>query len=127
MPDDVAEAFDVVLSEADDPVHRALRAQLPYVRVYERCSCGCGSAYFEEIDPAVVAPAPVERGTRVAVDAQYYTEAGDLCGEILLFTRHGHLSWLEVCSYTDDRAEGTLAFALRALREGHTWPEENPS
>ena len=97
---EVAQTLDVLLN-ANDPVHRALRDQIPHLRAQERCGCGCGTTYFS-IDTGAVAPAPVGRGTVVAAEAQLKTEAGDYPGEILVFTQGGYLSWLEVCSWTGD-------------------------
>ena len=46
------------------------------------------------------------------------TEAGENPGEILVFTQNGYLSWLEVCSWTDER-DLTLADAGRRLQIEH--------
>ncbi len=113
LPPDVADVLDVLLN-GDDPTHLALRAQVPHLRVRERCTCGCGTAYFE-LDTASVEPAPSGPSTVVAADAQIYTENGDCPGEVLLVTQAGYLSWLEVCSWSDD-TEVTLALARRTLR-----------
>ncbi|MEV4441277.1 hypothetical protein AB0K09_20090 [Streptomyces sp. NPDC049577] len=113
LPADVAEALGILLS-ADDAVHRALRAQIPHVRVAGRCACGCGTAYFDT-DTDAVAPAPTGVGTVVAADAQVFTAAGECPGEVLVFTRGGYLSWLEVCSRSED-IEVTLDAALGRLR-----------
>lgn len=113
LPAEVTEALDALLN-ANDPVHRALRAQIPHLGVRERCTCGCGTTYFE-IDAGAVAPASTGPGTRVAAEAQAVTEAGEHVGEILVFAENGHLSWLEVCSWTDER-DLTLADATRWLR-----------
>ncbi|MEV6193099.1 hypothetical protein AB0M19_11930 [Streptomyces sp. NPDC051920] len=112
LPMDVAEVLDAVLG-TDDPVHRALRAQLPHLRVRERCTCGCGTAYFD-LDTDAAVPAPVGTGTVVAAGAQLLTEAGECPGEVLVFTQGGYLSWLEVCSWSDDIAV-TLTAARRWL------------
>ncbi|MEU2564684.1 hypothetical protein ABZ626_35930 [Streptomyces longispororuber] len=45
----------------------------------------------------------------MAAEAQLVTEAGECPGEVLVFTQGGYLSWLEVCSWSDD--EVTLAAA----------------
>jgi hypothetical protein len=110
------ETLDAVL-DPNDPVHRALRDQIPHLGVRERCSCGCGTTYFE-IDPDAVTPAPTGPGTVVAATAQVVTEAGGNPGEILVFAENGYLSWLEVCSWTDER-ELTLADASRWLQIEH--------
>jgi hypothetical protein len=51
----------------------------------------------------------------VAAVAQIYTENGNCPGELLLFAQAGYLSWLEVCSWSDD-IEVNLALAQRTLR-----------
>ncbi|MFE1318601.1 hypothetical protein [Kitasatospora phosalacinea] len=113
LPPDVAEVLDALLGD-DDPVHLALRAQLPHLRVRERCTCGCGTAYFD-LDPAAVRPAPSGPRTVVAAEALIRTGDGDCPGEVLAFARGGYLSWLEVCSWSDD-TEVTLALARQTLR-----------
>ncbi|MEU1290724.1 hypothetical protein [Kitasatospora sp. NPDC005856] len=113
LPSDVAEVLDALLDD-DDPVHLALRAQVPQLRVSGRCTCGCGTAYFE-LNTVAVQPAPSGPSTVVAADAQIYTENGDCPGEVLVFAQDGYLSWLEVCSWSDE-TEVTLALAQRTLR-----------
>jgi hypothetical protein len=100
LPAEVAETLDAILS-ANDPVHRALRDQVPHLGVQERCGCECGTTYFS-IDTDAVSPAPAGTGIVVAAAAQLKTEDGEYPGEILVFTQNGYLSWLEVCSWTDD-------------------------
>ncbi|MFF9899514.1 hypothetical protein [Streptomyces longispororuber] len=107
LPADVADVLAAVL-EGDTPVHIALRRQVPHLSVRARCTCGCGSAYFE-LDTSKVEPAPTGPSTVVAAEAQLVTEAGECPGEVLVFTQGGYLSWLEVCSWSDD--EVTLAAA----------------
>ena len=113
LPAEVSETLDAMLDPAD-PVHRALRDQIPHLDVQERCTCGCGTTYFA-IDTEAVTPAPTGQGTVVAAGAQLVTEAGGNPGEILVFAQNGYLSWLEVCSWTDER-DLTLADARRWLR-----------
>ncbi|WP_435972176.1 hypothetical protein [Streptomyces sp. Qhu_M48] len=110
---DVALVLEAVTGE-DDPVHRALRLQVPYIRVRGRCTCGCGTAYFD-LDTNAVRPAPSGPGTVVAAEAPILTEDGECPGEVLLFAQGGYLSWLEVCSWSDE-TEVTLATAERSLR-----------
>lgn len=113
LPDDVADALAAVLN-ADNPVHVALRRQVPHLTVRARCTCGCGTAYFE-LDTSKVEPAPTGPSTVVAAEAQLVTEAGECPGEVLVFTQDGYLSWLEVCSWSDD-IEVTLAAARHWLQ-----------
>ncbi|MEV6654959.1 hypothetical protein [Streptomyces sp. NPDC051219] len=113
LPTDVAEVLEAILS-TDDPVHLALCRQIPHLSVRARCTCGCGTAYFE-LETNAVLPAPTGAGTAVAAEAQLFTEVGECPGEILVFTQGGYLSWLEVCSWSDD-IEVTLPAARRWLR-----------
>ncbi|MGG2463869.1 hypothetical protein ACO0M4_29450 [Streptomyces sp. RGM 3693] len=113
LPADVAEVLGALLG-GDDPVHAALRDQVPHLRVYKRCTCGCGTAYFA-LDIAAVQPAPSGPGTKVVAEAPLYTETGECPGEVLIFAQAGYLSWLEVCSWSDD-VEVTLAMAQQGLR-----------
>ncbi|MFC8583020.1 hypothetical protein ACFUGD_00320 [Streptomyces sp. NPDC057217] len=113
LPDDVADVLDLVL-KPDEPAHVALRRQISHLKVQSRCKCGCGTAYFE-LDTDEVEPAATGPGTVVAVDVQLFTEAGDCSGEVLVFAQGGYLSWLEVCSWSDD-VEVNLAAARRWLQ-----------
>ncbi|MFJ3667331.1 hypothetical protein ACIPSE_12825 [Streptomyces sp. NPDC090106] len=113
LPVDVADVLDLVLNP-DEPVHAVLRRQVPRLRVQSRCECGCGTAYFD-LDTDAVEPAPTGPGTVVAAGAQLLTETGECPGEILVFAQAGYLSWLEVCSWSDD-TEVTLAVARRWLQ-----------
>ncbi|MGO4754693.1 hypothetical protein AB4212_39855 [Streptomyces sp. 2MCAF27] len=60
-------------------------------------------------------PAPTGPRTVVAAEACLVTEAGEVPGEVLAFAQGGYLSWLEVCSWSDD-IELTLASARRWLQ-----------
>ncbi|GAA5704526.1 hypothetical protein Save01_05372 [Streptomyces avermitilis] len=102
-----------VLLGREDPVHAALRDQMPHLRVRERCTCECGTVYFD-LDRTVVSPAPSGPGTVVAAEAQILTDDGDCPGEVLVFAQAGYLSWLEVCSRSDD-INVTLTLARRTL------------
>ncbi|MET9536943.1 hypothetical protein ABZY16_05480 [Streptomyces sp. NPDC006553] len=113
LPADVADTLATVL-DADNPVHVALRRQVPHLSVRARCTCGCGTAYFE-LDTSKVDPAPTGPSTVVAAEAHLVTEAGEYPGEVLVFTQGGYLSWLEVCSWSDD-IEVTLAAARHWLQ-----------
>ncbi|MFJ4871422.1 hypothetical protein [Streptomyces sp. NPDC088757] len=113
LPDDVVDVLDLVLNP-DEPVHAALLRQVPHLRVQSRCECGCGTSYFE-LDTDGAEPAATGPGTVVAADAQLFTEAGDCPGEVLVFAQGGYLSWLEVCSWSDD-VEVNLAEARRWLQ-----------
>ncbi|GAA3387157.1 hypothetical protein [Streptomyces roseoviridis] len=47
----------------------------------------------------------------------FQAEDGTLLGDLVLFARRGHLSWLEVCDLTDVDGElkPSLGLALRCL------------
>ncbi|WP_409471804.1 hypothetical protein [Streptomyces sp. HC307] len=113
LPADVADVLGAVLN-AEDPVHVALRKQIPHLSVRARCTCGCGTAYFE-LDTSEVEPVATRPGTVVAAEAQLFTETGECPGEVLVFMQGGYLSWLEVCSWSDD-IDITLAAARQWLR-----------
>ncbi|MFD9004150.1 hypothetical protein ACFV0T_24835 [Streptomyces sp. NPDC059582] len=113
LPDDVADVLDLVLNQ-DEPVHVALQRQIPHLRVQSRCKCGCGTVYFE-LDTDEVEPAPTGPGTVVAADVQLLTGTGECPGEVLVFAQGGYLSWLEVCSWSDD-VEVNLATARQWLQ-----------
>ncbi|MGI5484712.1 hypothetical protein [Streptomyces lavendofoliae] len=108
LPADVADVLAAALNK-DTPVHVALRRQIPHLSVRARCTCGCGTAYFE-LDTSKVDPAPTGPSTVVAAEVQLVTEAGECPGEVLVFAQGGYLSWLEVCSWSDD-IQVTLAAA----------------
>ncbi|MFI9046048.1 hypothetical protein [Streptomyces sp. NPDC053427] len=114
LPFEVADVLDALLS-SDDPVHAALRAQIPHLRILGRCTCGCGTTYFD-LDTNAVQPAPSGPGTVVAAEAPILAHNGDCPGEVLAFAAAGYLSWLEVCSWTDDDIKVTLAMAQQSLR-----------
>ncbi|ADI11184.1 hypothetical protein SBI_08066 [Streptomyces bingchenggensis BCW-1] len=60
-------------------------------------------------------PAPTGPGTVVVAEAQLVTEAGEYPGKVLVSAQGGYLSWLEVCSWSDD-IEVTLAGARHWLQ-----------
>ncbi|MEJ8658668.1 hypothetical protein [Streptomyces sp. MS1.AVA.4] len=113
LPADVADVLAAVLN-GDTPVHIALQRQVAHLSVRARCPCGCGTVSFE-LDTSKADPAPTGSSTVVAAEAQLVTEAGECPGEVLVFTQGGYLSWLEVCSWSDD-IEVTLPAARRWLQ-----------
>ncbi|MEU7006574.1 hypothetical protein [Streptomyces sp. NPDC046332] len=113
LPSDVADVLAAVLN-TDDPVQAALRSQVPYLSVRERCTCGCGTAYFA-LAADEVEPASTGAGTVVAAEARLVTEAGECPGEVLVFAQGGYLAWLEICSWSDD-IEVTMPSARRWLQ-----------
>ncbi|WP_017589038.1 hypothetical protein [Nocardiopsis ganjiahuensis] len=113
LPADVTDVLERML-EPGDPVHAALRKQVPHLRLRSRCTCECGTAYFE-IDAGAVEPAPINSGSPVVADAQLVTEEEESLGEVLVFSYGGYLTSLEVCSWSDG-IKPTLADARRWLR-----------
>ncbi|MBD0672747.1 hypothetical protein [Streptomyces sp. CBMA156] len=120
LPPDVAGMLDALL-HADDPDHQALRAQLPHLRIQERCGCGCGTASLElepdtttTVTATATATAPAGPAKAViAAEAELTGQDGQCAGGVLLFTHGGRLSLLEVYSWTDDKV--TLAQARQML------------
>ncbi|MEV7123864.1 hypothetical protein [Kitasatospora griseola] len=80
LPPDIAEALDALLGD-DDPVHLALRAQMPLLRVHGRCPCECGTTY-SDLDTAAVQPMPSGPRTVLAAQAPICTENGGRPGEV---------------------------------------------
>ncbi|MFI8519922.1 hypothetical protein ACIGEZ_19090 [Streptomyces sp. NPDC085481] len=116
LPPDLAFALDALLDD-DDPVHEALRRQLPHLRTAGCCSCGCGTTDFA-LDTSAVPPAPAEDGVRTVAGRLFEAEDGSLLGELVLFAQDGYLSWLEVCDLTalDSDVKVTLELAVRSLK-----------
>ncbi|MER7519160.1 hypothetical protein [Streptomyces sp. NPDC126499] len=117
LPPDVLAALDVLLGDGDDPVHAALRRQVPHLRTAGRCDCGCGTTDFSIDTAAVPAAAPTGSGTGSVASRIFQAEDGTLLGDLVLFAQGGHLSWLEVCDLTDVHSElkVTLDLALRCF------------
>ncbi|MEU8952603.1 hypothetical protein [Streptomyces sp. NPDC048489] len=113
LPEDVADVLGLVLNP-DEPVHVALRRQVSQLRVQSRYKCECGTVYFV-LDADTVEPASTGPGIVVPAKVQLFTETGECPGEILVFAQGGYLSWLEVCSWSDD-VEVSLAAALHWLQ-----------
>lgn len=87
------------LLDGDEPVHRALRAQIPHLRVIGRCTCPCASLDFG-LDRSLVAAVPVSR--QPVADATVADAAGKAVGGALVFAYDGYLSHLEVYTWGDD-------------------------
>ncbi|WMX48613.1 hypothetical protein [Streptomyces roseicoloratus] len=116
LPDDVVAAVGLLL-DGEDPVHAALRRQVPHLRVAGRCACGCGTTDFA-VDTAAAPAAPTgDPGTRSVASRIFCAADGTVLGDVVLFARGGHLSWIEVCDLTGihDDVTVTLDLALRCL------------
>jgi hypothetical protein len=90
-----------VLLDGPGAVLGALRAQVPYVVVTGRCACGCASVDLG-VDRGAVAAAP---GHDSPVVEASYPESEDAAG-VLLFTRDGYLSGLEIYSCGEEPETG---------------------
>ncbi|GAA2359052.1 hypothetical protein GCM10010246_56240 [Streptomyces cuspidosporus] len=73
LPADVADVLAAVLNR-ETPVHIRLQRQIPHLRVRARCTCGCGTTYFE-LDTSKVDPAPTGPSTVVAAEVQLVTRS----------------------------------------------------
>jgi hypothetical protein len=76
-----------------------LRAQLPFVRVVGRCTCGCATVDLE-VGHEGSAPA-VRCHSPLPSEAQVRDMAGETAGGILIFLEDGWLASLEIYAYGD--------------------------
>ncbi|MBV6701894.1 hypothetical protein [Kitasatospora aureofaciens] len=98
IPEEAVQLLEALLKD-DEPVARALRAQIPHLRVTGHCPCPCPSIDFAP-DRATVAAAPVT-GNPV-VEAEMLDADGRPVGGVLLFAFDGYLSNLEIYSWADE-------------------------
>src|SRR5579864_3780467 len=76
-----------------------LRAQLPFVRVVGRCTCGCATV---ELEVAHERSAPAgRRQSPIPSEAQVRDAADEPAGGVLIFLKNGWLAGLEIYSYGD--------------------------
>ncbi|MFI9361528.1 hypothetical protein ACIG5E_10740 [Kitasatospora sp. NPDC053057] len=87
------------LLDADTPACRALRAQIPHLRVTGGCPCPCPSLDFGMDAPEAVPAAPV--GSRIVAEATVLDAGGQPIGGAMVFAFEGRLSNLEVYSWDD--------------------------
>lgn len=95
LPADVLATLEALLA-GTGPVAIALRAQVPHTRITGRCGCGCATVDLA-VDTSAVAPAPDHPNP--AADAWY--RSPDDAG-VMIFTRGGYLSLLEIYSSADE-------------------------
>jgi hypothetical protein len=88
------------LLKGDEPVHRALRAQIPHLRITGRCTCSCASIDLG-LDRTAVAGAPVDEA--IVADATVLDPDGEPMGGALVFAFDGYLSHLEVYAWEDEQ------------------------
>ncbi|MFE9429229.1 hypothetical protein ACFYNO_40510 [Kitasatospora sp. NPDC006697] len=104
-PDEPLPREAVVLLEAllreDTPAFRALRAQIPHLRVTGRCGCPCPSIDVAVPDPDAVPPAPAGTATPAA-EATVLDAAGEPIGGAMVFVSGGYLSLLEIYFWSDE-------------------------
>ncbi|WP_079404063.1 hypothetical protein [Streptomyces sp. 3211] len=99
IPAEAVRLLEALLT-GDEPVHRALLAQIPFLHVTGRCRCSCASLDFG-LDRSLVPAAPVI-GNPVA-DATVVDVEGEPVGGALVFAHDGYLSNLEMYTWGDDR------------------------
>lgn len=99
IPAAAAKLLEALL-KSDEPVYRALRAQIPYLRVTGRCICSCASIDFG-LDRTAVTSAPV--GENIVADATVLDADGQPVGGALVFAYDGYLSNLEVYAWGDEQ------------------------
>ncbi|MEV7597234.1 hypothetical protein AB0O91_07545 [Kitasatospora sp. NPDC089797] len=85
---------------ADTPADRALRAQIPHLRVTGGCACPCAGLDFDLDDTAPVPSVPVPG--RPAAEATVVDADGEPIGGVLVFATEGRLSALEVYTWADE-------------------------
>lgn len=90
--------LDALLA-GDGPAHRALRAQIPHLRVTGRCPCPCASIDVD-LDRAAVPAAPA--AAHPAAEATVLDSDGQPVGGVLVFASAGYLSGLEVYTWQDE-------------------------
>lgn len=89
------------LLKSDNPVHRVLRAQIPYLRVTGRCACSCASIELG-LDETLVHAAPVADSPVVA-ESEVLDADGQPIGGVLVFAHAGYLSYLETYTWLDEQ------------------------
>ncbi|MFF1481410.1 hypothetical protein ACFVYD_28315 [Streptomyces sp. NPDC058301] len=97
-----AEAITLLetLLASDTPLHHALRAQIPHLRVTGHCSCSCATIVLG-LDETLAAPAPVTDNPVVA-EAEVLDSDGQEIGGVLVFAHGGYLSYLETYTWLDE-------------------------
>lgn len=98
-PAEAVELLEALLS-GDTPAHRALRAQIPHLRVTGHCTCSCASIGLG-LDETLTQAAPVTGGSVVA-DAEVLGADGQPIGGVLVFAHAGYLSYLETYTWLDE-------------------------
>jgi len=97
IPPDAVRLLEALLA-SDEPVHRALLAQIPHLRVTGRCACSCASVDFG-LNTALVSAAPVTANP--VAEATVADADGLPIGGALVFASEGYLSNLEIYTWGD--------------------------
>ncbi|MEU3372764.1 hypothetical protein ACFYM2_02010 [Streptomyces sp. NPDC006711] len=100
VPAEAVELLEALLKR-DDPVHRALRAQIPHLRVTGHCTCSCATIYLG-LDE-VLAPAALVTDGPVVAEAEVVDADGQPVGGLLVFAHAGYLSCLEIYTWLDEQ------------------------
>ncbi|MEV4430188.1 hypothetical protein ACN9M0_35050 [Streptomyces sp. R-07] len=99
IPAEAAALLEALLM-GDKPVHHALRAQIPHLRLTGHCTCSCASIDFG-LDRSSVPGAPVTENP--VADATVLGPDGQAVGGALVFAYGGYLSNLEVYAWGDEQ------------------------
>ncbi|MFJ4184340.1 hypothetical protein [Kitasatospora sp. NPDC089509] len=99
LPAEAVTLLEALLAD-DTPAFRALRAQIPHLRVTGGCGCPCASLDVR-LDDAADVPAAISAG-HPAAEATVLDADGEPIGGVLVFAHEGRLSYLEVYSWADE-------------------------
>ncbi|MFI6689218.1 hypothetical protein [Streptomyces sp. NPDC050485] len=100
VPVEAVELLEALL-KGDDPVHRALRAQIPHLRVAGHCTCSCASIDLG-LDETLT-PAALIADDPVVAEAEVVDADGQPIGGVLVFAHAGYLSYLETYTWLDEQ------------------------
>ncbi|MER7842473.1 hypothetical protein ABTZ03_00805 [Kitasatospora sp. NPDC096077] len=99
LPAEAVTLLEALLAD-DTPAFRALRAQIPHLRVTGGCGCPCASLDFR-LDETAAVPAAPAAGCPAA-EATVLDADGEPIGGVLVFVSEGQLSGLEVYTWADE-------------------------
>ncbi|WP_438297583.1 hypothetical protein [Streptomyces sp. HUAS TT7] len=100
VPAEAVELLEALL-KSDDPVHRALRAQIPHLWVTGHCTCSCASIDLG-LDEALT-PAARIADDPVVAEAEVVDADGQAIGGVLVLAHAGYLSCLETYTWLDEQ------------------------
>jgi len=98
------DALEFVLRHSSFPEQSELLAQAGVTTATDQCSCGCASIGLSVPHELAPASSDSESGvsTPIQNEAVVVNDAGEPIGGVLVFTKDGYLSYLEVYNYGDD-------------------------